>query len=281
MRKGDEKGMGLLTVDETKCKKDGLCARECPMVIIKLKDGKGFPEMVPGGEIICNSCGHCVAICPNGALSHASVPIEKSPLVEKDLEITEEQAVQFLRSRRSVRFFKKQPVEKEKLQRLIEIARYAPSGGNLQLVEWMVFTDADRIREIAGLTVEWMRKLMAKAPQSVPPYYPLIIRAWDMGYNTVTYSAPVLIVASTPKEATTGMVDVSLALAYLELAALKFGLGTCWAGLVEGALQGTAAFRESVGLPDGHPYHYPMMVGYPKPKYVRLPERKAPRITWK
>jgi nitroreductase/NAD-dependent dihydropyrimidine dehydrogenase PreA subunit len=273
--------MGRLLIDESKCKKDGICARECPMVIIKLKDGNGFPEMVPGGEGICNNCGHCVAICPNGALSHAGVPIEKSPSIKKELEITEEQAVQFLRSRRSVRFFKKQPVEKEKLQRLIEIARYAPSGGNLQLVEWMVFTDADRIKEIAGLTVEWMRQLMAKAPQSVPPYFPLIIRAWDMGYNTVTYSAPVLIVASAPKEAPTGMVDVSLALSYLELAAQKFGLGTCWAGLVEGALQGSAAFRESVGLPEGHPYHYPMMVGYPKPKYARLPERKAPKISWK
>ena len=273
--------MGLLIIDETKCKKDGICARECPMVIIKLKDGSGFPEMVPGGEGICNNCGHCVAICPNGALSHASVPIEKSPLIEKELEISEEQAVQFLRSRRSVRFFKKQPVEKQKLQRLIEIARYAPSGGNLQLVEWMVFTDADRIKEIAGLTVEWMRKLMAETPQSVPPYYPLIIRAWDIGFNSVTWSAPVLIVASAPKEATTGMVDVSLALSYLELAAQKLGLGTCWAGLVEGALQGSAAVRESVGLPDGHPYHYAMMLGYPKPKYTRLPERKAPKIAWK
>jgi ferredoxin len=254
--------MKLLIIDENKCKKDGICARECPMVIIKLKDGNGFPEMVPGGEGICNNCGHCVAICPNGALSHTRVPIEKSPSIEKELEISEEQAVQFLRSRRSVRFFKKQPVEKEKLQRLIEIARYAPSGGNLQLVEWM-------------------RKLMAETPQSVPPYFPLIIGAWDMGYNSVTWRAPVLIVASAPKEATTGMVDVSLALSYLDLAAQKLGLGTCWAGLVEAALQGSAALRESVGLPDGHPYHYAMMLGYPRSKFTRLPERKAPKITWK
>jgi nitroreductase len=273
--------MGLLIIDETKCKKDGICARECPMVIIKQKDGNGFPEMAPGGETICNNCGHCVAICAEGALSHVSVPIEKSPLIEKDLRISEEQAVQFLRSRRSVRFFRKQPVEKEKLQRLIEIARYAPSGGNLQLAEWMVFTDADKIKEIARVTVEWMRKLVAKAPQSVPPYFPLIMGAWDMGYNSVTWSAPALIVASAPKEATTGMVDVSLALCYLELAAQALGLGTCWAGLVEGALQGSAALRESVGLPEGHLYHYPMMVGYPKRKYSRLPERKAPKITWK
>jgi nitroreductase len=128
-------------------------------------------------------------------------------------------------------------VEKEKLQRLIEIARYALSGGNLQLVEWMMFTDADRIKEIAGLTVEWMRKVMAEAPHSVPPYVPLIIGAWDMRYNSLTWRAPVLIVASAPMEATTGMVDVSLALSYLELAAQKLGLGTCWAGLVEAAVK--------------------------------------------
>jgi nitroreductase/NAD-dependent dihydropyrimidine dehydrogenase PreA subunit len=273
--------MGLLIIDETKCKKDGICVRECPMVIIKLKDGNGFPEMVPGGEAVCNFCGHCVAICAEGALSHAGVPIEKSPLIAKDLQISEEQAVQFLRSRRSIRFFKKQPVEREKLQRLIEIARYAPSGGNLQPVEWTVFTDAERIKEIAGRTVEWMRKLVEKAPQTVPPYIPMMIGAWDMGYNSVTWSAPALIVASAPRETPTGMVDVALALCYLELAAQTFGLGTCWAGVLEGALQGSAEVRELVGLPEGHLYHFPMMIGYPKRKYSRLPERKAPKITWK
>lgn len=149
--------MGLLTIDETKCRKDGLCARECPMVIIKLKGGEGFPEIVPGGEDICNDCGHCVAICPHGALDHARAPRESSPLIEKDLDIGENEAVQFLRSRRSIRFFKDMPVEREKLQRLIEIARYAPTGGNQQLVEWVVFTDPDTIKGIAELTAEWMR----------------------------------------------------------------------------------------------------------------------------
>src|SRR5512136_1694204 len=107
MRKGDAKRMGLLIIDETGCKKDGIYARECPMVVIKLKDGNGFPEVVPRREGICSNCGHCVAICPNGALSHASVPIEKNPSIEKELEISEEQAVQFLRSRPLVRFFKR------------------------------------------------------------------------------------------------------------------------------------------------------------------------------
>ena len=271
--------MGLLTVDEKKCKKDGICVNECPMAILKLKDGDGFPIMIDAGDQICNDCGHCVAVCPHGALTHSRVPNEDCPLIAKELDISEEQAVQFLRQRRSVRFFKKQPVEKEKLQRLIEIARYAPSGGNFQMVEWLVITDSARIKEISGLTVEWMRKVL-KAGVPVAPYFPRIVGAWDMGYNSVLWSAPALVVASAPKAATTGMADVILALAYFELAAQKMGLGTCWAGLLEGALQASSAVREAVQIPAGNPYHFPMMVGYPKVKYTRLPARRTPRITW-
>ena len=52
-----------------------------------------------------------------------------------ELEIGEEQPVQFFGSSASARFLKKRPLEREKLARLFEIARYALSDGNLQLVE--------------------------------------------------------------------------------------------------------------------------------------------------
>jgi nitroreductase len=90
-----------------------------------------------------------------------------------------------------------------------------------------------------------------------------------------------LILASAPAVAISGMVDVSLALSYFELAAPQLGLGTCWAGLVNGAMKASAAVRDAMGLPEGNPHYYPMMIGYPKPKYSRVPERKAPKINWK
>jgi nitroreductase/NAD-dependent dihydropyrimidine dehydrogenase PreA subunit len=273
--------MGLLTVDENKCNKDAICVGECPMAIIRLKDGDGFPEMVPGGEQVCLVCGHCVAACPHGALSHARVPVEECPVIDRDLVIDEHQAVQFLRSRRSIRFFKDEPPDKATLKRLIQIARYAPTAGNTQLVEWLVLTDPAKIKEMAGMAVDWMRKVLEKAPQSAPPYMPVVVGSWDRGFDAVLRDAPVLVVASAPKEAGNGMVDVTLALSYFELAAPTLGLGTCWAGLLEGALLSSSAAREALGLPEGHPYHYPMMVGYPRTKYYRLPRRKTPGITWK
>jgi len=274
--------MGLLIVDESKCKKDGICARECPMAIIKLKDKESHPQLVPGGEQFCLACGHCIAVCPHGALNHTLVPIEDCPPIKKELVITEEQAVQFLRSRRSIRFFKDTPVEKEKIQKLIEIGRYAPTGGNSQLVEWHVFTNQAKIKEMARLTVDWMRSLIQQNPQSKRvSYLPLIVDSWDAGYDSVLRGAPAMVVASTPKKAGNGMVDLTLALSYLELAAPTMGIGTCWAGLLQGALLAHPPLKEALGLPEGHSHHYPMMLGYPKVKYFRLPERKPPKITWK
>ncbi|MFH2065775.1 MAG: nitroreductase family protein [Pseudomonadota bacterium] len=274
--------MGMLQIDENKCKKDGICVGECPVAIIYMKDKESIPEMVPGGESVCLLCGHCVAVCPHGALSHEKIPLASCPPISKDLVISQEQAVQFLRSRRSVRFFKDKPVEKETLRRLIEIARYAPTGSNSQLVEWTVFTDKEKIRSLAGLTVDWMKYVKENDPEAAKfPYIPLIIAAWDMGMDVVLRNAPALVIASAPASAVSGMVDVSLSLSYLELAAQKMDIGTCWAGLLHGALFSWQPLQEAVGLPKGHVHQYPMMLGYGKPKYFRLPERKMPNIQWK
>jgi len=273
--------MGQLIVDEDKCRKDGICAGECPIAIIKLKDNDGFPELVPGGEQMCLVCGHCVAVCPHGALSHDQVKAEDCPVIDEDLVINESQAVQFLRSRRSIRFFKDESPDRATLQRLIEIARYAPTASNAQLLKWIVLTDRAMIKEIAGMTVDWMRNILEKTPQAAAPYMPVIVGAWDMGFDAVLREAPVLVVASAPEEGSNGMVDVTLALSYFELAAPKVGLGTCWAGLLEGAILSSVDVREAIGIPQRHPYYYSLMVGYPKSKYYRLPERKVPKINWK
>ncbi len=62
----------------------------------------------------CIDCGHCVAICPKHALSHASIdseqciPVNSGNISADNMEI-------FLRSRRSVRAYKRKPIEKETL----------------------------------------------------------------------------------------------------------------------------------------------------------------------
>jgi nitroreductase/NAD-dependent dihydropyrimidine dehydrogenase PreA subunit len=276
--------MGLIQIDSAKCKKDGICVVECPATIIQQKDKEHFPEMVAGGSQVCLACGHCVAVCPHGALSHTKSPREECPPIDTDLAIDQKEAVQFLRSRRSIRNFKKRPVEKQTIQYLIEQARYAPTGANTQTVAWTVHADRDNIKAIADLTIQWLRdfvKSRRESGKSVVPYFPKFIAAYDAGFDTITYNAPCLITASAPGNNFGGMTDLTIALTYLELIAVPSGLGTCWGGMVKNALHASAPLKDLVGLPEGHTHFYPMMIGYPRFRYHRLPERKPPQINWK
>lgn len=273
--------MGLVIIDKKKCDKDGICTTVCPAGLIQLKGKEGYPAIIPGGEPACVSCGHCVAVCPHGALSHKHVPIEQCQEIKEELSISKAQAWQFLRSRRSIRFYDDKPVEREKIQELIELARYAPTGGNSQLVEWLVLTDKSEIKELAGLTADWLRRQISEDIGTVRPYAPLVLAAWDEGYDGFLRNAPVLVVASAPETTALGMVDLTISLSYFELAALKMGLGTCWAGFLQGALLSWPPLQKALRLPEGHIHHFPMMLGYPKERYFRLPERKPPKITWR
>jgi hypothetical protein len=38
--------------------------------------------------------------------------------------------------------------------------------------------------------------------------------------------------------------------------------------------------KQQVGIPADYPFYYPMMIGYAKTRYYRLPQRRAPRIVW-
>lgn len=273
--------MGLLTVDETRCRQDGICVAECPRRIIAMEEG-GFPTVTPEREVFCMHCGHCVAVCPHGAVGVAGVPLEACPEIDKTLGLGWEPVVQFLRSRRSIRVYREREVERPTLQKLIETARYAPTASNSQAIHWTVVSGREKLARFSALTIEWMRGVIAAQPASAPAgmFRPLVT-AWDGGYDSILRNAPTLVLASAPPEASNGLVDCTIALTYLELAALPLGLGTCWAGLLQAALLNAAGAREAVGLPPGHTAHYPMMIGYPTFPYHRLPERRAPPIVWK
>jgi nitroreductase/NAD-dependent dihydropyrimidine dehydrogenase PreA subunit len=274
--------MTLIKIDETRCKKDGFCAMECPAAIIKQADKDSVPVMIPQGELICLRCGHCVAVCPHGALDHDEVPLASSPEIVKALILDKAQAAQFLRTRRSVRRFKDKPVEKSTIQSLIDIARNAPTGGNSQLVTWTVHTDKTKLNDIADLTVEWMKAMLAsEAAKQLPPYFSRFVDAYEAGVNSITQDAPCLVVASAPGDYVNGMVDLSIALSYFELMATASGLGTCWLGLITRALRFSKPLMALIGLPEGHAHFYSMVLGYPKFQYHRLPERKPANIIWK
>jgi ferredoxin len=132
-RKREMEGFKMsVLVDQEKCNRDGICVAECPTHVLEIIEDGDFPTPTVDFSGTCLKCGPCVAACPTGAVSLDWLAPDECPSIRGDLELSPEQAEQFLRSRRSVRIFKDDPIPREKLEKLIQIACYAPSAKNYQ-----------------------------------------------------------------------------------------------------------------------------------------------------
>jgi nitroreductase/NAD-dependent dihydropyrimidine dehydrogenase PreA subunit len=274
--------MSHFTVNQEICKRDGICAETCPLGLIERKDDQSFPVPTEDAEMLCVECGHCVAVCPHGALSLGTITPEQCPPIRKEWLLTPEQAEHFLRSRRSIRVYKNNPVDKGLIKRLIEIARYAPSGHNSQPVEWLVIYDNAEVQTLAGIVIDWMR-YMIKEQSDVANFLHMdrVVDQWEKGKDAVCRKAPHVIIAHASKENRMAPVASATALAYMEVAAPSLGLGTCWAGYFNTAATLWPPMLKALALPEDHISYGAMMIGYPKYKYHRLPPRKEPQILWR
>lgn len=151
-------------------------------------------------------------------------------------------------SRYSVRAYKSQAVEAEKLEKVLEAARLAPTAANNQPVRFVVIHTAGREAELRRI----------------------YDRDWFVSAPIVICGCGVVAEAYVGKAGrNTAEVDVTIAMDHLILAATSLGLGTCWIGAFD-----PQAAREILGLPQGIEPMIFTTLGYPadtpKPK-----ERKA------
>lgn len=274
--------MDLFAVDKEKCQRDHICVEVCPAKIIVSQEKNGIPKPVRNAEEFCIFCGHCVAVCPHGALSHMIMaPNECAPL-QKGLLLTPEQVEHTLRSRRSIRSYRKKDVEREKITKLIDMARYAPSGHNSQPVRWRIIYDRQEVQKLAAHVVDWMRFLLKEQKEFALSFrMDRLVKGWDAGTDPICRNAPHLIVTHAPKENGAAPAACTIALSYLDLAAPSFGLGTCWAGYFNNAANVWPPLQEALDLPDGDRCFGSMMLGYPRYGYHRLPKRNEAHITWR
>jgi nitroreductase/NAD-dependent dihydropyrimidine dehydrogenase PreA subunit len=265
--------MSLFVVDREKCLRDGFCVDECPRFLIAMEGDDACPAPVEGADARCINCGHCVAVCPVGALTLRSMSPAHCADVRPELLPSAAQAEQFLRSRRSIRTFEERSVPRDVLARLLDIARYAPSGSNRQPVEWLVIYDTGEVRRMAQMALAWLCQ-----QSTTSSYADTFAYAAERGLDVVCRGAPHIVIAHTPEGRQT---DGAIALTYLELGAYALGLGACWSGFAHSALNGSPALREMLGLATERVICGVMLLGYPKYAYPRVPLRNAARVIWR
>ena len=274
--------MSFMTVDEEKCNHDGICVAECPILIIRMDSKEDYPSPTPDFKDVCLKCGHCVTVCPTGALSLDWLSPEDCLPIKQELAVTPDQAEQFLRGRRSIRTFKDKMVPRAILEKLLEIACSAPSAKNQQPWHWIVVQEPAEVRRLACMVIDWMRTVIHNNPAFAETRgFTRGVACWDEGYERICRGAPHIILAHADKNWRHGAEDCTLALSLLDLYATSLGLGACWGGYFYEAVNAYPPLFEALGLPSDHLAFGAMMVGYPKFKYQRIPIRNRPLVTWK
>ena len=156
--------------------------------------------------------------------------------------------IENIMARRSIRKYKDQPVEREKLQQIVECGINAPSGMNQQPWEVRVVDNADYIN---GIT-EIYKKENPKTAE-------------DPDFKNMFRNAPAVIFVASPKNGS-GQLDCGLLGENMMLAALSLDLGTCCLGgpiRFMKSNEEAAPYLQKLGFSDDYELLYALAVGYP------------------
>ena len=144
-----------------------------------------------------------------------------------------------MKGRQSIRKFRKDPVPREQILRMVEAATWAPSAGNTQNVRFLVVEDQALLSRMKGIVDEILARVTGK---EIPP--------GKINYHNLFAAAPAAVcVVGKPYESATdrqirekdperhrvrryqvnaGLQSVASAITQFLLAAYSLGYGTCW-----------------------------------------------------
>ncbi|MGB9718515.1 MAG: nitroreductase family protein [Thermoproteota archaeon] len=143
-------------------------------------------------------------------------------------------------SRRTIRRFAQKPIPMQVLKRVLNAARLAPSGGNVQPCEYVLVTEKSLLDKVFR-TLGWA---MYIAPQGTP----------KEGEKPVAY---IVVLVNTRRKAEGGEVDCAAAIENMILVAWEEGIGACWMASID-----REKLREILAIPDYCKVCFVVALGY-------------------
>lgn len=250
----------IVSVDRERCIGCALCRDDCPTGTILMEGGKAVIATQD-----CIKCGHCVAICPQNAVSISGFVDMPEPLTP-GMKLDADALMGQLKARRSVRHFTAQKVEPEKIARIIEAGRYTPTGSNSQEVSYAVLTE--QIDEYERTALQLFRRfkkgldLVSKRFQRIEVDDHFLFK----------HATAVIVVKATDD------VNGALAASSMELMAQSLGLGVFYSGFFTGCVRLSGTLRRKLGVPAGTKVVTTLVLGYPAVQYQRTAQREKANV---
>ena len=187
-------------------------------------------------------------------------------------------------TRRSTRKYKPDAIEPEKLQKVIDAGRYAPSGGNNQSNHFLIVQKSAVLKELISLAEAAFAKM--EADENTYPSLRNSILASKKGGYVFTYHAPVLIIVANRKDYGNNMADSVAAIENMMIAANAFDLGSCYINQLYWLNEEPTllSYLQELGLKQDERVYASMVIGYantPDGLPNRKPlERKGNEVTF-
>jgi nitroreductase/NAD-dependent dihydropyrimidine dehydrogenase PreA subunit len=263
------------------CNRCGLCSKVCGSKRIVIRDDKLPYKVVEAG---CNDCGHCIAVCPVNAIQNTRVDMsEFTKMVEPG--ITTEQFKHLVRNRRSIRNYRKVPLKKEHIDKILETVKYIPTGSNKQSLKYKFITDQEILVKVKTTMARKMRRV-SKLINNFPVRYFVregrkrsLKRLTDLFYNgndTFLRGAPCLLIIYTDaKYFRIPQWDAGIASSVIDLTAQTLGVATLMNGYFVILSNRYRSIRNLVQINRKHTILAAMCLGYPEIRYRKTVYRKA------
>lgn len=281
-----------ILIDAEKCNGCMLCLEICALGNFERgDDGKVHSAEGPS----CFACGHCVAFCPTGAMTHAALDSSQFRKMDESARPSFEQFLEFLKMRRSRREFKPDPVPRSEIEKLLLAAVEAPSALNNQSVEYTAVCDPAAIKGLsdrAAMAVKRMAGMMRNPVLAVAvglfahttyremmEFLPLMDRLTKLqaeGRDMMLYNAPCVILLHAPKSDMCAAMDAVFNAENILLAAETLGLGACVIGFIYEPMNRDPEMKRLAGIPKDHKVFSAIALGYPRFKYRASPPKNPP-----
>jgi len=259
-----------ISINTDKCTGCGLCVDVCKDFGLEIVDHKVAISDKP--IFGCIACGHCMMVCPTDVIAiegRTLAPVQLFNLPDKSTVPSYESLLAMLYRRRSVREFKDKPVEKEKINQILEAAQTAPMGLPPSDVHVVVLENKVQVHAFASdfsnylSSIRWMtsnwfmaliRPFLGKANDEmmhsfVKPVFNNFVDSMNKGHNWINYDAPLaMYFYGSPYS---DPADPIIAATYAMLAGESLGLGTCMLGAIHPFIQNgkkARLFREKWGI---------------------------------
>jgi len=164
-----------------------------------------------------------------------------------------------------------------KIKFLIDYARYAPSGFNIQPWSFLVIKNKDSLLKLSESGKKAMIPILEPMKNTNKKASDFLVFLKTEG-TSLFYNAPALVIIFGNKNAPTADFDCAMAAQNMMLAAHSKGIGSCWIGGLLPRLMDEKILNE-IGAPQGYKAVAPLIFGYPGGR-TAAPEKMEPEVKW-